>query len=483
MNSIRVRFAPSPTGYLHIGGARTALFNYLFARHNKGTMILRIEDTDIERSTDESSEAIIESLKWLGIDWDEGPIYQSQRMELYKREIARLLEINAAYPCFCSEERLNNIRDEAKKTGKPFVYDKHCLSLSQDEIKRRIENGEKYVIRFRVPDSGITKFDDEIVGDTTFENSLIGDFVIVRSDGNPTYNLTAAIDDADMKITHIIRGDDHISNTPKQILIYEALGYPIPIFAHVPLILGKDRTRLSKRHGATSVLQFRDAGFLSEAMVNFLSLLGWSPGDSSQEIFSKEELIEKFSLERITKSAAVFDTVKLEWMNGVYIRQLPKEVIIKRVKEFFIMRRWDTTNFDNKWFEGIVSLEIERSKTLLEFEDHLKFFLVAEPDYDESAIRKYLTKPEVWDLLTSAQKTIGNTSPFDVQTLEINLRKLASELNISFGKIVHPLRVVLTGRTASPGIFDVIFYLGKEKTISRIETAQKNFADQIDTKY
>ncbi|HUX28397.1 MAG TPA: glutamate--tRNA ligase, partial [Terracidiphilus sp.] len=337
----RVRFAPSPTGFLHVGGARTALFNWLFARHFGGTFILRIEDTDFERSSEEMVEGILEGMRWLGLSWDEGPFYQSQRLDLYKATAAKIVAGGHAYPCFCTKAELEHRRKEAALAGRPPMYDRRCRHIPADEAQARIAAGEPAAFRFAVPEDGSTSFDDAVFGKVEFANSEIEDFVLLRSDGIPTYHLSVVADDIDMRLTHIIRGADHISNTPKQVLQYRALGAELPVFAHVPLILGPDKTRLSKRHGATSVISYKQMGIVPEAFRNFLSLLGWTPGGikdtngKDREVFSSDELIRLFTLDGISKSNAVFDNDKLAWFNAEYIRALPVEELSRSLEPVF----------------------------------------------------------------------------------------------------------------------------------------------------
>jgi len=477
MTEVRVRFAPAPTGTLHIGNVRTALFNWLFARHNGGKFILRIEDTDRERSRPEWAEEILDSLRWLGLDWDEGPYYQSQRIERHKEAIARLLERGDAYPCFCSTERLEELRKKARSESRPFVYDRRCLEIPRDEAERRIAAGEPHTIRFRVPDEGTTTFDDLVYGPKEFENSLIGDFVIARSDGAPTFLLSCAVDDHEMGVTHVIRGDDHLSNTPKQILILRALGWEPPDYAHLPLICGSDRAPLSKRHGATALAHYREAGYLPEALINYLALLGWAYDDSTQ-IFSREELIEKFSIERVNRSPAVFDSEKLLWMNGYYIRNLPREEICARVRQWLARRGYDVEKYDPQWLDGIIGLEIERSKTLDDFPRHLHFFLSDDITYDEKAVKKHLRRPGSRERLRAVRQLLAEVEDFREQTLEEPMRSLAESLRVSFGKIAQPLRVALTGGAASPPIFDVLFFLGRERVLKRIDYALENLCSE-----
>jgi glutamyl-tRNA synthetase len=469
-SQVRVRFAPSPTGALHVGGARTALFNWLFARKNQGAFILRIEDTDVRRSTEAALEQILDSLQWLGLEWDEGPFFQSKRKAYYQEAVAQLLRAGKAYKCFCTAERLDELREQAKATSAPFVYDRRCAGLSEAEVRAREDLGERYTVRFKVPQSGNTTFDDAIFGPVRVENELIGDFVIVRSDGLPTYNLCAVVDDQLMEISHVIRGDDHLPNTPKQILLYDALQYPIPRFVHLPLILGPDKTPLSKRHGATDVLQLREEGFLPEAVVNFLALLGWAY-NGTRETFSLDELILTFSLEGVSKAAAVFDATKLLWMNGLYMRSLPEELVVDRAKAFLARTGYDVRRYDSKWLGEVIALEIERSKTLKEMAGHLEFFLSDQVRYDDAAVAKFLLAEKSAEILMHVRNQLASLEQFDAKTLEHSLRFLAEQLSVKFAKVVHPMRVALTGRSASPGIFDVITHLGKSRVISRLDSA------------
>lgn len=471
--SSRLRFAPSPTGTLHIGGARTALFNWLLARNCGGAFILRFEDTDRERSSQESVDDILGSMRWLGLDWDEEPQFQSQRGAAYDAACKKLLKRDHAYPCFCTPERLDASRKEARTSGKSFVYDGLCRDLPPGEVERRIAGGEPHTLRFRVEPGSSTGFDDLIGGHRSFENDGLGDFVIRRSDGSPIYHLTVVVDDHSMGITHVVRGDDHLSNTPRQILIFEALGWSIPLYAHLPLIQGPDRARLSKRHGATSISEFADEGFFPEAMVNYLALLGWSL-DAETEILSREQLVENFSLDRINQSAAMFDRKKLEWMNGLYMRNKPVAEIAESVKERLRVAGTGARYLDAREFPSIVALEVERAKTLAEMECHLAYFFTETiSEYDEKAAKKHFLKEGVEPLLGSIAEVVRSTEPFDAPSLEAPLRKLAQTEGIGFGKIVHPLRLALTGLGVSPGIFDVLEKLGRERSLSRIQAARE----------
>ncbi|MBU6390660.1 MAG: glutamate--tRNA ligase [Planctomycetota bacterium] len=429
-SNVRVRFAPSPTGYLHIGGARTALFNWLFARHNNGIFLLRIEDTDQQRSTEEATQAILDSMKWLGLDWDEGPYYQSQRLSIYKQYAENLVA-----------------------QGKAF-YDTDA-------------EGRK-AIRFKMED-GVTEFNDLIHGNITFDTALIEDFVILKADGFPTYNFACVVDDADMEITHIIRGDDHISNTPKQISLYNAFGFKLPEFAHIPMILGEDGSRLSKRHGATSVTEYRDKGYLPHALVNFLALLGWSPGND-QEILSIQEMIEKFSLKRANKTSAQFNNTKLDWMNGQYIKNTSVEQLTLEVKGFFEKSGIDMKKIPAVWLANLVKLYHERFKTFQDLLNQTGFFFTDAVEYDQAAVDKFLKKEGIADLLKEAYLVLSLVDNFDKQSLEDCLRTLTAKIGIGFSKVAQPLRVAITGRSVSAGIFETMELLGKEKTLKKLDS-------------
>lgn len=436
-SNIKVRFAPSPTGYLHIGGARTALFNWLFARHNKGVFLLRIEDTDQQRSTEAATQAILDSMKWLGLEWDEGPYFQSQRLSIYKQNAEKLVS-----------------------NGKAF-YDTDA-------------EGRK-AIRFRMQD-GVTEINDLIHGTIAFDTSLIEDFVILKADGFPTYNFACVVDDAEMGITHIIRGDDHISNTPKQIALYQAFGFKLPEFAHIPMILGEDGSRLSKRHGATSVTEYRDKGYLPHALVNFLALLGWSPGND-QEIISITEMIEKFTLKRANKTSAQFNNTKLDWMNGQYIKNTPVELLTAEVKRFFEKSGNATVEIPGEWLTNLVKLYHERFKTFQDLLNQTRFFFTDMIEYDQAAADKFLRKEGIGALLKEVHSAISQVDTFDKKTLEGSLRALTERLGVGFSKLAQPIRVAITGKSVSAGIFETMELLGKEKTIKRLDYAIKNLCE------
>jgi len=460
---IKTRFAPSPTGNLHIGGARTALFNYLYARHNRGVFVLRIEDTDIERSKEEYVEDILGGLSWLGVHWDEGPFFQKDRMDLYREHALKLLQNGYAYKCYCSSETLEEKRKKAMAAGKKPHYDRTCRNLFPDNT----EDGNKpFVIRFKNPLSGELTFDDLVRGAITFRCEELDDLIILRSDNTPTYNFTVVIDDALMGITHIIRGDDHINNTPRQVLIYEALRYPVPRFAHVPLIHGKDRARLSKRHGATSLLEYRRDGFLPEALMNYLARLGWAHKD--QEIFALEELIEKFDLPNVGRAPSVFDTDKLGWLNSHYMKTLPEEEIAKRLEPF--LEQMGIEVIDRPQLVKIVVSLRERAKTFKEMAQMAEFFFQDKLTFDEAARSKFLsvaTKPVLADFLEGFRAL----PDADEEPLKAFIEGLTEKYKTKPVNIIQPIRVALCGRAVSPGIFEVVNILGKEKVENRIAKA------------
>ncbi|MDE4541552.1 glutamate--tRNA ligase [Thermoanaerobacterium sp. R66] len=472
MNEVRVRFAPSPTGNLHIGGARTALFNWLFARHNNGKLILRVDDTDLERSTGDSMKAILDGLKWLGIDWDEGPVYQSKRLELYKKYADELVRQGKAYYCFCTKEELDIMRSEAQKAGKPPMYTGKCRNLSSEEVKKYIHEGKKYVVRLKVPKEGKTVVHDIIRGDVEFDNSTFDDFIIMKSDNMPTYNFATVIDDYEMKISHIIRGEEHLSNTPKQILIYEALGFEKPEFAHVSMILAPDRSKLSKRHGATSVQEFRDLGYLPEAIINYITLLGWVPSDG-EEVFTTEKSVREFTLDRVSKNPAIYDTKKLTWLNGIYIRDCDIDRLTKEVIPFLISKGLIGDEYDYDYIKKIVSAVREREKTLSEIADAMSYYFKDDFLYDEKGVKKYFEKDGVENILREAIKALKAVDDFNLIETENAYRDLIERLNIKSGDLFHPTRLAISGRTFGPGLFDIMELLGKEKTVERIEKAIK----------
>ena len=465
MAQVRTRFAPSPTGYLHIGGARTALFNFLFARHHGGKFILRIEDTDRERSTPEAINAILDAMNWLGLDWDEGPFYQTKRYPLYQEKVQKLLSEGTAYPCVCTPEKLEAKRQLAQQEKRKSMYDGTCRP--PEGVIPPLPQDKPYTIRFRSPRDGSTIVNDAVKGDVVFDNRELDDLIIARSDGTPTYNFCVVVDDIDMGITHIIRGDDHLANTPRQILLYQALGDTPPQFAHVPLILGLDKARLSKRHGATTVTAYRDMGYLPEAILNYLVRLGWSHGD--QELFSREELIEKFSLESVGKSAGVFNPEKFLWVNFHYLKTRPLSQLAEEIVPYIVAKGYRAPQ-DKSWLERMIKTLQERSRTLVELVDSAHFYLTDDIAIDEKAAKKFLT-PEVSQPLSKLIERLSALDEFSEANIESAFSGVLEEFGLSMGKLAQPVRVALTGSTVSPGIHEVIAVLGKERTIRRLQSA------------
>ena len=480
MDEVRVRFAPSPTGYLHIGGARTALFNWLYAKKNGGKLILRIEDTDTERLKEDSVSQILTSLQWLGLNWDEGPevggsvgpYYQSERKEIYQQMCQQLLDEGKAYYCFCSSEELELAREKQRAAKKPFRYERTCRDISVATAKERIAGGEKASVRLKIPKDGEVVVHDLIHGDVTFDMGQFDDFVIMKSNGMPTYNFAVVVDDHMMRISHVLRAEEHLSNTPKQILVYEAFGFEKPKFGHMPMILAPDRSKLSKRHGATSVEEFRDQGYLHQSIVNYLTLLGWGPGNE-EEIFTLEDTVKQFDFSKMSKKAAIYDTKKLTWMNGQYLSALPLEEILPETAVFFIKaglvdKAWLEANKD--YFAQLVDTVRVRVKTLQEIADASEYFFKDVTVYDEKGAAKHFT-PAAAELLENCVAYLKALTIFNLETTEAVYNKLAEETGLSLGKVIHPTRLALTGRTVSPGLFDVMVLLGKEKTLARMEKA------------
>ena len=475
---VRVRFAPSPTGYLHIGGARTALFNWLFARRQGGVFILRIEDTDVERSSTDMVEGILDGLRWLGLDWDEGPIvggplgpyFQSHCFDRHRAVAEQLVTSGRAYYCYCTPEELKPRRETAKHEDGGWRYDRTCRHLTADQTAARERDHVPRAVRFRVPD-GITAFDDLVHGRIEFDDAHIEDFVILRSDGHPTYQLSVVSDDVEMKITHVVRGDDHISNTPKQLLLYRAIGAPVPEFAHVPLILGADKKRLSKRHGATSVMEYARQGYLPEAVVNFLAQLGWSPGADDQELFTRNELMAAFDLRRINGGNAVFNPEKLDWFNQQHIFRLPVAELARRLRPSFEAAGiWDESYFgvDCAWFCAVLELLKPRAKRLDEFASIGRFFFVDSVDYDEAAVAKHLLSEGMDKHLRAVDAEFAELTAWDVVSTEAALRRVAGARGVKAATLVHGVRVAITGKTAGPGLFETIALLGRDRTLSRL---------------
>ena len=467
MNAIRVRFAPSPTGYLHVGGARTALFNWLFARHVGGVFILRVEDTDADRSKPELVEAVLDGMRWLELTWDEGPFFQSQRLDLYRATAERLLASGHAYRCFCSPQEIEQRRREGEKSGKPWKYDRRCRRLSSDELAAR--QSQAHAVRFRVPESGETAFDDLVFGRVSVTHEEIEDFVLLRSDALPTYHLGVVADDLDMRITHIIRGADHLPNTPKQILLYQALGQQPPVFAHVPLILGSDRTRLSKRHGATSVTSYRDEGFLPEAFRNFLALLGWSPGDDT-ELMRTDELIRRFSLEKVSRTNAAFDRAKLEWFNAEYLRSEPLEKILPHVetelrRKNLWREEWSGPRRD--WFAQAVDLLRPRARLLTDFSSWGRAFFSEEFDYAPEAVKKFLHDERLVELLAQVRAALAELAAWSHDDIERAVRGVAERAGVKAALLINSSRVALTGQAVAPPLFTTMELLGRERVLAR----------------
>jgi len=458
MEKIRTRFAPSPTGFLHIGGARTALFNWLYTRHYGGEFVLRIEDTDQQRSTDESTKAILDAMTWMGLDWDEGPHFQAQRVDLHRDMVQKLINEGKAYYCTCTSEELETKRKEALANGKKPKYDGTCRD-------RNLKKSPGSVVRFRSAQTGITIVEDLIKGNISFNNNELDDLIIERGDGYPTYNFAVVIDDALMNITHVIRGDDHVNNTPRQILMYEALGFDVPKFAHVPMILGSDKSRLSKRHGATSVMAYKEMGYLPEALVNYLVRLGWSHGD--QEIFSQKELIEHFDFSAVGKSPAVFNPEKLLWLNAHYIKEANAERLMEEMKPLWPA---GTNTVDAAFTQKVIADLQPRVKTLVELANAANFYFADEIQYEESAAQKFLV-PEVSAHLKAMAAAIPMVQNLSKEGLEEFLKAFVQERDIKFKVLAQPLRVALTGKTVSPGIDEIMVTLGKERVIQRINAA------------
>ncbi|MGH7646974.1 MAG: glutamate--tRNA ligase [Gemmatimonadaceae bacterium] len=472
-DSPRVRFAPSPTGYLHVGGARTALFNWLFARKYHGQFLLRIEDTDKARSTDESTRAIFEGLTWLGLDWDDEVVYQAQGLERHQHDARALIDGGFAYRCFCTAAELEAQRTAAAAKGESFRYDRRCDRLSPDQVAQRMQAGDPFVVRFRVP-NGTTSWDDVVHGPIAFPNKDIEDFVILRSDATPIYNMAVVSDDIAMAITLVMRGDDHISNTPKQILLYDALGHELPRFAHVPMIHGLDGKKLSKRHGATAVTDYRNEGILPSAMVNFLALLGWSPG-GDREVMSLDEMMSLFSTDGLQKKAAVFDTKKLEWMNGQHLSLTDAAELEPRVTPDIVaagLATPDQLTSKHAWYLSLIDLLKVRARTMHDIVRQAAPYFPGSLTYDEDAIAKqWKDRGASRDVLAAVRKCLSELAEWKTATMEDALRALAESRGVAAGKIFQPLRLALTGMTVSPGIFDVLLTMGRDLSLLRIDDA------------
>jgi len=457
---------------LHVGGARTALFNWLFARHHGGTLVLRIEDTDLERSTAEMVEGIVQGLRWLGMDWDEGPFFQTQRLDLYRQAAAQLVASGHAYYCFCTKDDLEKRRAAATAEGRPPKYEGTCRKIGAQEATRRLAAGETGAVRFAIPEGGGTSFDDAVFGRIEFAHSELEDFVLLRGDGGPTYHLSVVADDIDMRMTHIIRGADHISNTPKQVLLYQALGAALPTFAHVPLILGADKTRLSKRHGATSVIAYRDEGIVPEAFRNFLALLGWTPPEGTQEMLGDADLIRLFGLESISRSNAVFDRPKLDWFNAEYIRSYPAEKLLPLVQQEWAKAGIQVQSADRAWLLSTIDLLKPRARNLKDFATSFRAFFSDEFENDPAAVGKFLKDEAVRGLIVElGDRYAASPNGFSEQDTEKVLRDFAVEKKVKAGALINGARVALTGQGVAPSLFAVMVALGKARTVARLKRA------------
>ncbi len=480
MTKERLRFAPSPTGDLHIGGARAALFNWLYARKTGGQFLLRIEDTDRERSTDAALESILSSMRWLGMNWDDEPVKQSQRGELYKEAVQKLLDSGAAYPCYCTKEELEAEREHAVAEKLDYHYSGKCRNL--DQATRDTYNKERkpFTVRFRVPE-GETSFEDMVHGETTFKNESIGDFIIARPDGTPVYLLAVAVDDADMGITLVMRGDDHLSNTPKQLMLMKALGAAQPRFAHLPQVLGMDKKKLSKRHGAASVMEYERMGFLSDAVVNFIALLGWNPGDDREKM-SLDELITSFSIDHISKKSGVFDMDKLEWLNGQYLNDLAPEELLPHVTKLFIEAGYldkDSAETRRDYILSIIVMLKERCRLLPEFVEKAVYFFNDPTEYDAKGEKKQFKDLSAADRLEELASRFELLETFDIASTEDVIRNYAEELEVGAGKLIHPTRLSVSGVTQGPSLFDMLISIGKEKTVARMKTAASYIRNKL----
>jgi glutamyl-tRNA synthetase len=480
--TVRTRYAPSPTGALHIGNVRSGLFAYLFARHEKGTFILRIDDTDKERSTQESLDEILESLRWLGVEWDEGPpdqhYFQSSRFDRYREGALQLLRDGKAYACYCTSQELEAARKQAEREHRKPGYDGRCRDRTSAAELAKLQLPDKsanrnYTIRFRSPRTGQTVVDDLIKGRAVFENVELDDLIIFRSDGVPTYNFATVLDDSDFKITHVVRGDDHLPNTPRQMQIFYALGLEPPAYAHLPMVMGPDGQKLSKRHGATSVFAYRDLGYFPEALLNYLVRLGWSHGD--QEIFSKAEMIEYFDFASCGKSAGIFNAEKLLWLNFHYLKERPLEKLAQEVKPFIAKRGWKVPS-DDAWLQKMAATLRERAKTLVELVDFASFYLNDEITIDAKAAAKFL-KPEIAEPLKQLTAELESLDGgFSEQSVQSRFESVLARFNMKLGQLAQPVRVALTGGTVSPGIYEVIAVLGRERTVQRLRAAAEMVA-------
>ncbi|WP_133128000.1 glutamate--tRNA ligase [Legionella nagasakiensis] len=464
---VRTRFAPSPTGFLHVGGVRTALFSWLYAKHHQGEFVLRIEDTDRERSTQESVQAILDGMHWLGLDYHHGPFYQTERYPRYLQIIQQLLDEGKAYRCYCSKERLEVLRESQLAAKEKPRYDGHCRD------KQLPETNEPHVIRFKTPLEGVVSFSDQVYGDIHVNNMELDDLILRRSDGHPTYNFAVVIDDWDMEITHVIRGDDHINNTPRQINLFKALGAPIPVFAHLPMILGEDGKRLSKRHGAVSVLQFKELGILPHALLNYLVRLGWSCGD--QEIFSLQDMVDCFDLNNVSRGAASFNYEKLYWLNQHYQKYDPPAEVAKALQWHFVQQGIDVKQ--GPALTDLVQVQAERCKTLAEICETSHYFYSDEIEYDKDAVKKHL-RPVILEPLTALYERLQHVQPWQRDVLQQCINDVSAEFNINMGKIAQPLRVSVTGTSTSPSIDMTLTLLGKQRVLDRLQKALQQIRER-----
>lgn len=482
---VRVRYAPSPTGFQHVGNIRTALFNWLFARHSGGKFIIRIEDTDRERSEEKYVAQILDDFRWLGIGWDEGPVKggdfgpyrQSERLEIYRKYADQLLSAGKAYRCYCTPGELEDRRNAARKEGLPPVYDGRCRDLSTEDQRKLEAEGRKKSVRFRVPGDVKITFDDVVLGETAFESRQLGDFVVMKSDGWPTYHFGVVVDDELMNITHVIRAEGHLSNTPLHVLLMEALGFSRPVFAHLPSVLSEDgKGKLSKRLGALSMVEYRRQGYLPEALVNFMALLGWSPGDD-REIMPREELIEEFTLERVKKSSARFDTEKLTWMNQKYIQGAANGRLVELAVEALRAADCDTDGLDPDWMKRMVEVYRDSLRTMTELPAQARFFFVDEIEYGEKGVKKVLLKNDCSGLamLKDVFEALSSLPEWTEAAMEDALKRVAEEKAVGFGKIAQPIRVAVTGGPVSRGIFDTLLLLGRERSLKRMKQALEKF--------
>ncbi|KMQ52569.1 Glutamyl-tRNA synthetase [Chitinispirillum alkaliphilum] len=482
---VRVRFAPSPTGYLHVGGARSALFNYLFARHHGGAFILRIEDTDQSRFIEGAMEEIYESLSWLGLDWDEGPqkggefgpYLQSQRLDIYSKHAQQLLQSDNAYRCFCTPERLSQVRAEQEKSGQLTGYDRHCRDLTEEQINDNLSNNIPFVIRLKIPFGRVISFNDMIRGEISYKSDVLDDLVLIKTDGFPTYHMANVVDDHLMGITHVLRGDEWIASTPRHVLLYEAFGWELPKFAHLPIILSSSGGKLSKRKGAASVMDYKKAGFLPEALFNFLSLLGWAPGDDREKM-SLKELIEAFSIEQVSAKSSVFDENKLEWMNGLYLAEREAQSLLPEISSEWKERGWLTEQFSfgEDYQLRVIDMLKVRSRKLTELVENSEYFFVDPSSYEKKAAGKHFN-PKSAEILKELSQLLERATDFNQTAIEEIFRGYAQEKELSMGKLVHPVRLAVSGVSFGPGLFELLSTLGKETVVRRINKAYHIITD------